>query len=76
MDLLGELFSLERSKTRDIPKGSACPRIRCKSVSIQSNKVDDVPKATNYVTTALASLKAGKAPDPALTVPYGCDVKY
>ena len=44
--------------------------------SIQSNKVDDIPKATNYVTAALASLKDGKAPDPALTVPYGCDVKY
>lgn len=44
--------------------------------SIKSNKVDDVPKAINYVTTALASLKAGKAPDPALTQPYGCDVKY
>jgi Redoxin len=44
--------------------------------SIKSNKVEDVPKATNYVTSALASLKAGKAPDPALTVPYGCDVKY
>lgn len=44
--------------------------------SIKSNKVEDVPKATNYVTTALAALKAGKQPDPALTVPYGCDVKY
>lgn len=44
--------------------------------SIQSNKVEDIPKATNYVATALAALKAGKAPDPALTVPYGCDVKY
>ena len=44
--------------------------------SIQSNKVEDVPKATNYVTAALANLEAGKAPDPALTVPYGCDVKY
>jgi peroxiredoxin len=44
--------------------------------SIQSNKVDDVPKAINYVTTGLAALKAGKAPDPAATVPYGCDVKY
>lgn len=44
--------------------------------SIQSNRVDDVPKATNYVTSALANLEAGKAPDPALTVPYGCDVKY
>ncbi len=44
--------------------------------SIKSNKVEDVPKATNYVTTSLAALKAGKAPDPALTVAYGCDVKY
>jgi peroxiredoxin len=44
--------------------------------SIQSNKVEDVAKATNYVTAALANLVAGKAPDPALTVPYGCDVKY
>ena len=44
--------------------------------SIKSNKVDDVPKATNYVLAGLASLKAGKTPDPALTVPYGCDVKY
>jgi peroxiredoxin len=44
--------------------------------SIQSSKVDDVPKAINYVTTGLAALKAGKAPDPAATVPYGCDVKY
>jgi peroxiredoxin len=44
--------------------------------SIQSSRLDDVPKATNYVAAALANLKAGKAPDPALTVPYGCDVKY
>ncbi len=44
--------------------------------SIKSNKVEDVPKATNYVLAGLTNLKAGKAPDPALTVPYGCDVKY
>jgi peroxiredoxin len=44
--------------------------------SIKSNKVEDIPKATNYVTSALAALKTGKSPDPALTVPYGCDVKY
>lgn len=44
--------------------------------SIKSNKVEDVAKATNYVTSALAALKAGKSPDPALTTPYGCDVKY
>lgn len=40
-----------------------------------TNKAD-IATATNYATTSLASLKAGKAPDPALTVPYGCDVKY
>jgi peroxiredoxin len=44
--------------------------------SIQSNKVADIPKATNYVLAGLTNLKAGKQPDPALTVPYGCDVKY
>ena len=44
--------------------------------SIKSNKVEDVPKATNYVLTAISALKAGKSPDPALTQPYGCDVKY
>lgn len=44
--------------------------------SIKSNKVEDVPKATNYVTAAFTALKAGKTPDPALTQPYGCDVKY
>jgi peroxiredoxin len=44
--------------------------------SIKSNNVRDIPKATNYVLAGLTNLKAGKAPDPALTVPYGCDVKY
>jgi hypothetical protein len=44
--------------------------------SIKSNKVEDVPKATNYVLTAISALKEGKQPDPALTQPYGCDVKY
>lgn len=44
--------------------------------SIQSTNVADIAKATNYVNTSLASLKAGKSPDPAMTVPYGCSVKY
>jgi peroxiredoxin len=44
--------------------------------SIKSNRIEDVPKATNYVAAALAALRAGKSPDPQLTVPYGCDVKY
>jgi peroxiredoxin len=44
--------------------------------SIPSSRDSDIAKATNYVTTALASLKAGKSPSPAVTVPYGCSVKY
>ncbi|MDZ4761890.1 MAG: redoxin family protein [Alphaproteobacteria bacterium] len=44
--------------------------------SIQSSNVKDISKATNYVTAALEAVEAGKAPDPALTVPYGCGVKY
>jgi len=35
-----------------------------------------IPKATNYVTAALAELKAGKPVTKATTQPYGCFVKY
>jgi peroxiredoxin len=44
--------------------------------SIKSSEIDDIPKAKNYVLAALDAVKAGKKPDPALTVPYGCSVKY
>ena len=44
--------------------------------SIPSSRVADIERATNYVNAALTSLEAGEAPDPALTVPYGCSVKY
>lgn len=36
----------------------------------------DFEGVTNYVVAALDSMKAGKAPSPAVTKPYGCDVKY
>jgi len=44
--------------------------------SIASTDTADAAKATNYVLAALAAVKAGKAPDPALTKAYGCSVKY
>jgi len=44
--------------------------------SIKSSNIDDIPKAKNYVLAALDALEAGKKPDPALTSPYGCSVKY
>ncbi len=36
----------------------------------------DIPGATNYVSAALASLQAGEPVAQAVTVPYGCSVKY
>ncbi len=44
--------------------------------SIRSTDSDDVAKATNYVSAALASIKAGKAPEMTASQPYGCSVKY
>jgi DNA-binding beta-propeller fold protein YncE len=44
--------------------------------SIRSAKVDDIAQATNYVTEALADLKAGKPIRTAKSQPYGCSVKY
>ncbi|MBI2510563.1 MAG: redoxin domain-containing protein [Opitutae bacterium] len=44
--------------------------------SIRSANAGDIAKATNYVTTALAELKSGKAVTHASTQPYGCSVKY
>ena len=44
--------------------------------SIRSAKVEDIAKATNYVTEALADLKAGKPVRTPNSQPYGCSVKY
>jgi hypothetical protein len=44
--------------------------------SIRSANAADIPKAENYVTSALAALKAGKPVENADTKPYGCPVKY
>ena len=44
--------------------------------SIPSAKVDDIAKATPYFANAAKAVLAGKTPDPAVTKPYGCSVKY
>jgi cytochrome oxidase Cu insertion factor (SCO1/SenC/PrrC family) len=44
--------------------------------SIRSSKASDIANATNYVTEALADLKAGKPIRTAKSQPYGCSVKY
>ena len=44
--------------------------------SIPSARVDDIPKATNFVRQALAEIKAGKAVSVATSQAYGCSIKY
>ena len=41
-----------------------------------STDKDDIPKATNYVRSALESLMAGKDIAVKTSTPYGCGVKY
>jgi hypothetical protein len=44
--------------------------------SIRSADVDDIPRATNYVSEALQAVKSGKPVVKAYSQPYGCSVKY
>jgi peroxiredoxin len=44
--------------------------------SIPTPDVNDIPKATNYVTEALKSVKAGTPVKTSQTQSYGCFVKY
>lgn len=44
--------------------------------SIKSTKQKDIPKAKNYVLAGMTALENGSSPDPDVTVPYGCSIKY
>lgn len=44
--------------------------------AIDSGNGNDIPKATNYVKAALASIKDGKPIEKTATKAYGCSVKY
>ncbi|MDP5150885.1 redoxin domain-containing protein [Rheinheimera baltica] len=44
--------------------------------SIPSAKVDDIAKATPLFANAANAVLVGNTPDPAITKPYGCSVKY
>jgi glutathione peroxidase-family protein len=44
--------------------------------SIRSTRVEDIAKATNYVTGALADLREGRPVQHPTSRPYGCSVKY
>lgn len=44
--------------------------------SIASARVEDIPRATNYIRTGLDEALAGKPLSHAVTAPYGCSIKY
>ena len=44
--------------------------------SIRSARVNDITKATNYVSAALDAIGAGEPVEVASSAPYGCSVKY
>jgi hypothetical protein len=44
--------------------------------SIRSADIDDIAKAENYVSSALAAVKAGRPVAKSNSQPYGCSVKY
>ncbi len=44
--------------------------------SIPSARVDDIPKATNYVKQGVSQAVAGKKITASTTQPYGCSIKY
>lgn len=44
--------------------------------SIPTAKQEDLAKAENYVTAALAAISTGKPVEKANTKPYGCSIKY
>ena len=44
--------------------------------SIRSSRVDDVAKAEAYLRNAMHAVAEGRAPEKAVTQPYGCFIKY
>ena len=44
--------------------------------SVASTKPEDIPGATNYISAALADIKAGRPVATPVSKPYGCSVKY
>lgn len=44
--------------------------------SIATSRMEDIPRATNFVRTTLNEALAGKTVSQATTRPYGCSIKY
>ncbi len=73
---LGKLYAAKTTPQMFVIKADGVLAYAGAIDSIKSAEQADIAKSTNYVTTALAALKAGKNPEPSATQPYGCGVKY
>lgn len=73
---IGRLYAAKTTPHMYIVDGAGILQYQGAIDSIPSTKSDDIAKANNYVTAALAAVKAGTAVAEGTTRPYGCAVKY
>lgn len=73
---VGRLYSAKTSPHMYVIKGDGTLVYNGAIDSIRSTDKGDISKAKNYVTEALAAVKAGKPVATATSQPYGCSVKY
>jgi len=73
---IGRLYEAKTTPHMYIIDAKGTLRYRGAIDSIPSSWADDIPKATNYVRSAMAQMKAGDKVKPSVTRAYGCSVKY
>jgi hypothetical protein len=73
---VGKLYDARHTPTLYVVNGAGTLVYAGGIDSINSSRVEDIAKATNYVAEALADLKAGRPVAHAITRAYGCSVKY
>jgi peroxiredoxin len=73
---IGRLYAAKTTPHMFVIDGQGVLRYQGGIDDKPSTKPEDIASANNYVTAALADLKAGRAVAQANTKPYGCSVKY
>ncbi len=73
---IGHLYSAKTTPHLFVIKADGVLAYQGAIDSIRSANSEDIAKATNYLTAALAAVKADKPVEKATTEPYGCSVKY
>ncbi len=73
---IGKLYGAQTTPHIFIVKADGTLAYKGGIDSIASADKADLPKAENYVASALKAIAAGTAVEKASTKPYGCSVKY